>query len=53
MSELKKIKDNKSYWCCMDCKNGDAYYFKSELSAKIFAKKKKFKDYIIFNEGRN
>jgi hypothetical protein len=41
------LKEDKDYWCLMDCAAETPYYFNSESAAKTYAKKHKLKDFII------
>lgn len=50
---VRKFIEDKSYWCCVNCKVGDTEYFNSESSAKNYAKKMNFDDFVIFQEGKN
>ncbi len=45
--------ENKSLWCCVDNLSENIEYFNSESAAENYAKKMKFKDFFIFQEGKN
>ena len=44
-------KEGESYWCLMDCKSGNPYYFHSESEYKNHANKLKLKDFAIALEN--
>ncbi len=44
---VTNLKEDKDYWCLMDCESENPYYFNSESAAKNYAKKHKLKDFVI------
>ena len=44
---INKLRDDKDYWCLMDCESETPHYFNSESEARIYAIKNNIKNFIV------